>query len=281
MKGGSNMNSAGLGDSISEGIAKLREDKGYTQKDLAEKLAITEKDIKFWEEERETPQTTLSKKIDMLSENNRTSPISSAEYTKEIFNTLDNVLLIIAGCVMAFLPIILATANNYQYYVYGAFLIIVAVLRIIFKHNKVSILKSYKALYSFTLITMITAIVLEFSQKSVTMACFDGANKSFITTFSYFSFVTPITGAMFTQLLTGLLSVAIVVLSVIILIKNSKLKRTRNANLIISIIAFLISLLVIFLNQIAYSSMINHVISLLLLLSVPLQFLANRKIYKE
>ena len=49
--------------SMGEFISKLREEKGLTEKELGEKLGVTEKDISNWEKNVSTPDTDAVLKL--------------------------------------------------------------------------------------------------------------------------------------------------------------------------------------------------------------------------
>ncbi len=82
--------------SMGEFISKLREEKEITQKELGEKLGVTEKDISNWEKNVSTPDTDavskLSEFFGVSSEEFTNSKTSSNPVIKKINYIIDIVL---------------------------------------------------------------------------------------------------------------------------------------------------------------------------------------------
>lgn len=82
--------------SMGEFISKLREEKGLTEKELGEKLGVTEKDISNWEKNVSTPDTDaiskLSEFFGVSSEEFTNSKTSSNPVIKKINYIIDIVL---------------------------------------------------------------------------------------------------------------------------------------------------------------------------------------------
>ena len=281
-------------------ISELRKQKGYSQKDLADKLKITENDISLWETGKELPETTLHKRLseifevsidDLLKDQESSNETSngdkkaavtdSLKYLGQRANTIINIVLILIGCVILLIPVFKGTINNNYFCVYGAFFIILAIWRMVFKHLKVKVSDSYKALYSFVLLSQLTAFILEMFTESLAMPFSNGPNNYIIHTFSYFSLTPPFAGAEYSPLLTGILTVVVILLSIIILINKGKSFKLRNADFVCSILAFVFSILLFFQSEIDYISIPNYAIAILLLLSTILLVVANRRIKSE
>lgn len=282
-------------------ISRLRKEKGYSQKDLAEKLLITETDISLWETGKELPKTTLHKRLSEIlevsidelliaeentskvsNENKKEVFINSLKYLGQTSNILINIFLILIGCVILLIPIFKGTINNNYFCVYGAFFIILAIWRIIFKHLKINVSSSYKALYSFVLLSQVTAVILEMFNESLALPYSNGPNKYIIQTYSYFSLFPPFGSGQYSPIFTGILTIVVIVLSIIILInKAGKSVKLRNADFVCSILAFVFSVLLFYRTGIDYLSTPNYVIAILILLSAVLQIVANRRIISK
>lgn len=82
--------------SMGEFISKLREEKGLTEKELGEKLGVTEKDISNWEKNVSTPDTDavlkLAEFFEVSSEEFTNSKTSSNPVIKKINYIIDIVL---------------------------------------------------------------------------------------------------------------------------------------------------------------------------------------------
>lgn len=82
--------------SMGEFISKLREEKGLTEKELGEKLGVTEKDISNWEKNVSTPDTDavlkLAEFFGVSSEEFTNSKTSSNPVIKKINYIIDIVL---------------------------------------------------------------------------------------------------------------------------------------------------------------------------------------------
>lgn len=81
---------------MGEFISKLREEKGLTEKELGEKLGVTEKDISNWEKNVSTPDTDavlkLAEFFEVSSEEFTNSKTSSNPVIKKINYIIDIVL---------------------------------------------------------------------------------------------------------------------------------------------------------------------------------------------
>lgn len=276
-------------------ISQLRKQKGYTQKDLAEKLMVTDKAISRWETGKGLPETSILKHLseilgvsvgELLSgeriddgrmkEKNDEVILDSLKYSRRMLKNLINIVLIIIGCGFILFPFYRGT--GYGYYVLGGFFIFLAILRMFFNRREINIKNSYRAMYSFILLSQVMALVFEMFPDALMLPFASGPNHWVTKTFSYFS-LTPFGYAEFSPVLTGVLTIIIIALSAINLIQARKAAlKLQNADFICAIIAFVFSILHLLKYGAAYMSFPSYAISALILISTALQAVANRRI---
>ena len=275
-------------------ISELRKQKGYTQKDLAEKLMVTDKAISRWETGKGLPETSMLKHLSELlgvsvgellsgerideehmKDKNDEIILDSLKYSRRMFKNLINIVFIIIGCGFI-LSLFRGTTGN-GYYVLGGFFIFLVILRMLFNRREVDIKNSYRAMYSFLLLSQLTALILEMIPDALMLPFASGPNQWVTETFSYFS-LTPFGYGEIAPVFTGALTIVAIVLSAINLLKVRKTFKLQNADFICAIIAFVLSILHLFKYGTAYMSFPNYAITALLLISVVLQAVVNRHI---
>lgn len=133
-------------------IAELRKQKGYTQKELAEKLMVTDKAISRWETGKGLPDTSLLKPLgdilgvsvgELLSgkiieeaqmkEQTDKIILDSLKYSSRMFANMINLVLSLVGLALLISPAFL-TSRKY-YWVGGIALIGMAAFRIYLKKD--------------------------------------------------------------------------------------------------------------------------------------------------
>lgn len=276
-------------------ISQLRKQKGYTQKDLAEKLMVTDKAISRWETGKGLPETSILKHLseilgvsvgellsgeriddERMKEKNDEVILDSLKYSRRMLKNLINIVLIIIGCGFILFPFYRGT--GYGYYVLGGFFIFLAILRMFFNRREINIKNSYRAMYSFILLSQVMALVFEMFPDALMLPFASGPNHWVTKTFSYFS-LTPFGYAEFSPVLTGVLTIIIIALSAINLIQARKAAlKLQNADFICAIIAFVFSILHLLKYGAAYMTFPSYAISALILISTALQAVANRRI---
>lgn len=275
-------------------ISQLRKQKGYTQKDLAEKLMVTDKAISRWETGKGLPETSILKHLseilgvsvgellsgeriddERMKEKNDEVILDSLKYSRRMLKNLINIVLIIIGCGFVLFPLYRGT--GYGYCVLGGFFIFLSILRMLFNRREINIKNSYRAMYSFILLSQVMALIFEMLPDALMLSFASGPNQWVTKTFSYFS-LTPFGYAEFSPILTGVLTIIIIVLSAINLIQARKALKLQNADFICAIIAFVFSILHLLRYGAAYMSFPSYAISALILISAVLQAVANRRI---
>ena len=275
-------------------IAELRKQKGYTQKELADKLIVTDKAISRWETGKGLPDTSLLKNLsdilgvsvgellsgeriegEHMKEKTDQIIMDSLKYSKRMLINTINIMLIIAGGILVVLPLFIAGGIGYS--VLGAVLILAALLRGYLSKRGDSMKCSNKAVYGIALLCQLAALVLEVLPDGVILIFAPGPNERVTETFSYFS-LTPFGYANFSPLPTGILTVAVIVLCAISLLKNLKATKLQNSAFICNVIALALSVMPLLLFGKEYMSTVSYTISALMLLSIVFQAVANRQL---
>ncbi len=203
--------------------------------------------------------------------------LDSLKYSMRMFKNTINIVLVIIGCGFILSPLY-RSRTGIGYYVLGGFLIFLVILRMLFNRREVDIKNSYRAMYSFILLSQLTALILEMIPDALMLPFASGPNQRVTETFSYFSLTPPFGTGEFAPVFTGVMTIVVVVLSYINLLKVRKTFKLQNADFICTIIAFVLSTLHLFKYGTAYMSFLNYAITALLLISAVLQAVANRHI---
>lgn len=116
-------------------IAELRKQKGYTQKELAEKIMVTDKAISRWETGKGLPDTSLLKPLgdilgvsvgellsgkiieeaEMKDQTDRII-LDSLKYSSRMLANMVNLVLFLIGLALVISPVFLQMNFNTQYY---------------------------------------------------------------------------------------------------------------------------------------------------------------------
>ncbi len=274
-------------------IAALRKQKGYTQKELAEKISVTDKAISRWETGKGLPDTSILKPLsdvlgvsvgellsgEHLEEQNMKEQtdniiIDSLNYSKKMLLLTVEVILYLLAAGLLLAPIYVA--GNGHLWIIGLFLLMIAIFYTYFRKCQKPIRFSNRVFYLISLLPMLAAFILEILPYGAVCIFADGPEKRITQTFSYFS-LTPYGYANFTPLLTGMLTVAILILGILSLIWYANMQKVRKAAFICTVIALLLSLVPLVLFGAGYMNAVSYSVSGFLLLSLGLQIVANRK----
>ncbi len=220
-------------------IADLHRQKGYTQKEQADKIIL-----------------------------------DSLNYSKRMLVSTMNVILLIVGIALTISPLFLAGQSFI--WVLGAAIVITACTNICLGKRGYSMKLSDRGCYLFAILMQVAALVLEVLPIGVVMVFATGPKERVTEVYSYFSLL-PWGYANFTPLLTGILTVVIILLGTISLFQFNKAKKSRKAAFICSIISLLFSLVPLLLFGTIGMTAASYVISGLILFSICLQAVANRK----
>lgn len=266
-----------------EFIAMLRKQKGYTQKELAQKLMVSDKAVSRWETGKGFPDTSLLKPLsdlldvsvgellsgekmntDELKERTDHIILESLAYSKKMLKNIIAWIMLVMGAGLLASPLLLTAGGNF--WILGTTFVLVGIVMLCWSRR----------LYIGALIFQITALVLEVLPGGVALVFASSPNEMIRETYSYFS-LQPFGYANMTPLLTGGLTVVIVLLELIAVLRKQMDYRLKNGIFICSIVAFLFSLLPLFLFGSHFMTVTSYMVSGCMLGSILLQAVANRK----
>ena len=274
-------------------IAELRKQKGFTQKELAEKLMVTDKAISRWETGKGLPDTSLLKplgdvlgvsitellsgkrieEVDMKEQADNII-LESLNYSKRMLASVISVIIFIIGIAFIISPLFLVS----QSYIWTLGLIIVAtaILYIYTRKKRDSMKATNRAYHLSALALQGIALILEILPIGTVMVFATSPTKQTIEVYSYFSLL-PVGYANFTPLLTGILTILIILLGAIALFKFDNAASLRKAMFVCSVISLLLSIVPLFLFGTVGMTAASYAVSCAILLSIYLQAVANRK----
>lgn len=275
-------------------IAELRKEAGYTQKELANRLSVTDKAVSRWETGKGLPEPSLLRPLSELlgvsvgellsgerladgevKERADAIILDSLRYSGRTAARAVNGLLLFLGFVLLVVPLYTTHIGPSRWlWILGALLILWEVFRILLRKKGKSLRLHDRVLYGVSVLAETLALVIEILPVGAVMAfaSFDGLRLS---TFSFFSLV-PVGYANFIPFLTGILTALALLLSVLSILKWETSPRKRNAAFLSVLFAaalFLLSPLVFG----GYMNGFSYAVFFLLLLAVILQAVANRK----
>ncbi len=275
-------------------ISELRKQKGYTQKDLAKKLMVTDKAVSRWETGKGLPDTSLLKPLsdvlgvsvgellsgriineEQMKEQTDKIILDSLKYSGRMFAKMVNLILILIGTVLLLSPLFLAGKN---YWVAGIVFMGIAALRIYAEKRGKKVKLTDKSFYAVSIILQIAALILELLPFGAVLVFAAGPTETVTHTYSYFN-LALVGYANFTPLLTGILSISIVILGIIALCRYDSAKKCKSAVFICSVIAAVLSLVPLLLFGSVGMTTISYIITMMMVFSVCLQAVANRKEY--
>ena len=244
-------------------IAELRKQKGFTQKELAEKLMVTDKAISRWETGKGLPDTSLLKplgdvlgvsitellsgkrieEVDMKEQADNII-LESLNYSKRMLASVISVIIFIIGIAFIISPLFLVS----QSYIWTLGLIIdaIAILYIYTRKKRDSMKATNRAYHLSALALQGIALILEILPIGTVMVFATSPTKQTIEVYSYFSLL-PVGYANFTPLLTGILTILIILLGAIALFKFDNAASLRKAMFVCSVISLLLSIVPLFL----------------------------------
>lgn len=274
-------------------IAELRKQKGYTQKELAEKLMVTDKAISRWETGKGLPDTSLLKPLgdvlgvsvsELLSGRlieeaemkDQTDKIilDSLSYAKRMLVSTIITILLIIGIALLISPLFLASQS--YIWLLGLAIIVIAFFCIYIRKRGDSMKASNKAYYLTAVALQGIALVLEILPIGAVMVFAPSPGERSIEIFSYFSLL-PVGYANVTPMLTGILTLAVILLGIIVLFNFDKSAKLRKAAFICSIVSLLFSIVPLFLFGTVAMTAASYAVSGAILLSICLQAVANRQ----
>ena len=274
-------------------IAERRKQKGYTQKELAEKLMVTDKAISRWETGKGLPDTSLLKPLgdildvsvsellsgriieeaDMKDQTDKII-LESLNYSKRMLVSTISVILLIIGISLIISPLFLASQS--YIWILGLAIVAITILYIYTRKRGDSMKVTNKAYYLTAIALQGIALILEVLPIGVVMVFATSPTERTIEICSYFSLL-PVGYANVTPMLTGILTVAIILIGVIVLFKFDKSTKFKKAVFICSIVSLLFSIVPLFLFGTVGMTAASYAVSGAILLSICLQAVANRQ----
>ena len=274
-------------------IAELRKQKGFTKKELAENLMVTDKAISRWETGKGLPDTSLlkplgdvlgvsvtellsGKKIEEVDMKERADNIilEALNYSKRMLASVISVTIFIIGIAFIISPLFLASKS--YIWTLGLIIVAIAILYIYTRKRGYSMKATDRVYYLAALALQGIALVLEVLPIGVVMVFATSPTKQTIEVYSYFSLL-PVGYANFTPLLTGILTILIILLGAIALFRFDRAASIRKTIFVCSIISLLFSIVPLFLFGTVGMTVASYAVSCAILLSICLQAVANRK----
>ena len=274
-------------------IAKRRRQKGYTQKELAEKLRVTDKAVSRWETGKGLPDTSLLKPLaDLLGvsvgELLAGKPMEEAQvkaqtdrvilealgYSARMLQGTVHLVLFILGIALLLSPLYLASES--PYWVLGIAVVGGVFLRVYTVRKGCSAKFSGKAFYFLAVTLQAAALVLELLPAGAVMVHAISPTERITQTHSYFSLVL-VGNAHFTPLLTGAFTAAAMLCGIFSLARFERPVKRRNAAFICSAAALLFSLAPLVLFGPVGMTAASYTVSGVIFLSICLQAAVNRR----
>lgn len=278
-------------------IAKIRGEIGLTQKELADRIGVTDKAVSKWETGRGFPDIgvleILAKELGVsvteLMNGERIKPekassqsdsaiLETLQYVKRMSRKTLGVLIIIIGACLSFTPLIMTT-TGFPVLILGisGILTVTGGVFMLATKNTSKSIKIPSIAYEFiSLGALIAALVLEMLPNGVVIwwAAPPG-NPPHSEMFSYFD-PLPFGVAHFPPLITAVLTAAVTILTIIAVILGKKHTKLRNALFVCLIVTAAVSACPI-LYGIKYVTVIGVIITLLLAISTIFRAAANAK----
>lgn len=275
-------------------IRQRRIELGLTQKQLAEKLSVTDKAISRWETAKGLPDTSLltplaeilgvsvgeilsGQLIEEPQAKEKTDKIilDSLTYAKNTLTKAVSLFLGLAGTALLLCPLFISGKTVLVYYFIGVALLASAAVNMLITRLKAKRLTD-KNLYALSIVPAFAAFVTELLPISAVLIFSVGPDKTSRQTCSYFE---PLLWgyAHFSPPMCGILTVILLVVLTASAAKFERAKKLRSIAFIIGIVAAVFSLLSYMVFGGSYMTPAAVAITILLVISTILQSLANRR----
>lgn len=240
-------------------ISELRRGCGLTQKELADRIGVTDKAVSKWERGRGFPDVAILEmlakalyvSVTELMNGERSTPENQREqsdsaiietllYVKQMSRKTFGVLIIIVGVCMIISPLFM-TNVGLPVMILGILTILGGVFLIVSKKSIRSIRLPKLVLEGISLGALLVALVLESLSNGVILwwaAPPDESLKS--TTYSYFA-LTPYGYAHFSPLITAVMTIGLVIFTAVVMTVGRKSVRARNALFVCIVVTAVIS----------------------------------------
>lgn len=200
--------------------------------------------------------------------------LESLNYSKRMLASVISVIIFIIGIAFIISPLFLVS----QSYIWtlGLIIVAIAILYIYTRKKRDSMKATNRAYHLSALALQGIALILEILPIGTVMVFATSPTKQTIEVYSYFSLL-PVGYANFTPLLTGILTILIILLGAIALFKFDNAASLRKAMFVCSVISLLLSIVPLFLFGTVGMTAASYAVSCVILLSICLQAVANRK----
>lgn len=268
-------------------LAELRKEKGYTQKELGDKLMVTDKAISRWETGKGLPDTSLLKplsdilgvSVGELLAGKRMPPEQTKEETDSILveamryshrtaARAADLCLVIVGILFLLTPLVVTTQSESGVWVLGLAPIGAAVCLFLKRGGG-----NGKLLYRIGMGCLVLALILELLPFGAVLVMAPGPTERIVRTFSFFD-LTVFGYANFFPLLAGLLTVFSLFAGIISALHPLRLLRLRNAVFLCTAAAAVLSLAPLLFGM-EYLSIVGAFVCVCLFLSAILQGAGN------
>ena len=191
--------------------------------------------------------------------------LESLNYSKRMLASVISVIIFIIGIAFIISPLFLVS----QSYIWTLGLIIVAIaILYIYTRKKRDLMKATNRAYHLSALALQgIALILEILPIGTVMVFATSPTKQTIEVYSYFSLL-PVGYANFTPLLTGILTILIILLGAIALFKFDNAASLRKAMFVCSVISLLLSIVPLFLFGTVGMTAASYAVSCAILLSI-------------
>lgn len=283
-------------EKIGEFISKLRQERNLTQKELADKIGVTDKAISKWERGKGLPDITLleplAKALDVsvaellggeiIADNDKQQTndaiIQALEHYKRGQRRIVGILSIIFGaCLLFAVTVRLVGQWYYLAFIFGIVAIAIGIIFIATK-NSLAFCKTPKLVAQWISFgALAAAIVLEALPYGVVaiFATSPEVNETIIELYSYFDFL-PYGYGNFAPLTTAILTVLLAVLTFVLIFVKRPLTRLRTTQFVATAVTAVISVCPMLFGY-EYITIIGVFVTLLLVASAVFCAIANAK----
>lgn len=278
-------------------IAECRKQKGLTQRELAEQIGVTDKAVSRWETGKGMPEISLLQPLaavldtsvgellegepivrEQLSQKSDEIIMDALRYSGEMLRKIIKWMLLTAGIIVLLLGTVVTGSSYWIYVIPGVGMVAAGLLLGIYGGRQRKMVRKgaermKKWISVIAIVCLAAALVMEILPIGAVLVFAAGPDERIKESFSYFS-LTPFGYANFFPLFAGIATAAAVLCCLIgILFEKEKLKNTA---FILNISALIFSLLPFLMSR-DYMNLFSWIISLLLLLALAAQAMANGK----
>ena len=272
-------------------IAELRKEKGWTQKELADRLSVTDKAVSRWETGKGLPDASLLEplaaalgvSVGKLLAGKRLEPerlreetdhviVDALRYSRRTVAGAAWGLLALAGVVLLLLPLV--TASFSPLLALGPVLLAMAAALFVWRKRGERMKRKELFLYAAGMAFLALAFVLELLPIGAVLVFAPSPEERLRVTVSYFDLVA-FGYANFAPLLTGILTVFCLAGGIPAFLNRRRAGRWRNALFVCTLVAVLLSVAPLAFGT-DYMTSGSWGVTLCLALAAALQAMANR-----